>query len=318
MAKKGLKLGLTYFCIIIGAIVLIGGAGIFMFTRYLSTESSESSLQDQLADDDTGYTYVSDEDYVPSFSESRTGLFIYDSGADRSNGICIAVIRLSADNGEILVMPLQSDIYAEVDGTGNTLYEFYRVGGITQCKKAVEAALGITVDKYMKLSESTFNSFANYMGNVSYTVPYNLVYENTSTGESIIVKKGAQILDSNTLCKVLTFPEYKNGEEYRAVTVGTLIVSLINLGADGMLRDNMDTVFTNVINGNIETDITKYDYDDVSRAMSYIFSNYDSPASPVMPSGTYDRSGYYILDDSFIAIIDDVLYLNDESASIYD
>lgn len=306
MAKKRVKMGLAYFVTIIAALVIIGGLGIYLLTHY-TVENNSDGLQNQLADD-TPAQAVSDESYVPTSAESRTGLFIYDSGKSRSDGICIALIRLAADIGEIDIVPLQSDILAEVDGTQNTLYEFYRLGGITQCKKAVENVTGIAVDKYMKLSENAFTIFADYMGNISYDVPYNLIYENVQTGETIIIKSGEQTLDSTALCKLLTFPEYKNGEEYRAVVMGTALTALINQGTSGILRDGMDTVFSVVINGDIETDITRYDYEDVSRALSYIINNYSSPVRAVIPSGVYDGNAY-VLDESFTSILPSRLYL---------
>ncbi len=297
--KRSLKLGAAYFFTIVFTLALIGGGGVYVYNKYLNVDSSSSSstLQAQLAEQ--GNVIVSDADYEPTSEESRTGLFIYDSGTSSTNGICIAVIRFVADEGSFIVMPLQSDIYATINGEGNTLYNFYKQGGITQCKKAVEETLGITIDKYMKLSESAFITFADYMGNIVYDVPCNIMYGK----DSVVLKSGTQEVDSSALCKLLTYGSYDGGEEYRAIVIATAVKLLLNSGVKGMLADNMDLVFSNVINSSIETDITKYDYDDSSRALSYVVDNYSSPAKILVPSGTYNSDGSYQLEEGFLNIL---------------
>ena len=98
----------------------------------------------------------------------------------------------------------------------------------------------------------------------------------------------------------LLIPNFKGGEEYRAKVVGTIAVDLINSGASGMLRDGLDSVFTSVINSDLETDITKYDYDEAKPAIEYVLDATSTPAQVVIPSGVYDDSKMYVLDDSFV------------------
>ena len=192
--------------------------------------------------------------------------------------------RFVPAENKLVIVPLQSDIKAEADGKVNTIYEFYRLGGASDAKKAITAATGIEIDRYMKFSKDSFTLFSNFMGNVDYEVPYNLVYENETTGESTIIKSGRQTLDSGTLRKVLTFPNFKGGEEYRAKVVGTITVDLINSGASGMLRDGLDSVFTSVINSDLETDITKYDYDEAKPAIEYVLDATSTPAQVGIPA----------------------------------
>ena len=90
-----------------------------------------------------------------------------------------------------------------------------------------------------------------------------------------------------------------------------------------MLRDGLDSVFTSVINSDLETDITKYDYDEAKPAIEYVLDATSTPAQVVIPSGVYDDSKMYVLDDSFVQALprwfsmdmgDDVVSTDDTGA----
>ena len=292
MSKKGVKIATTYFITILVSLVVIGGGGYFIIMYYLNTDIKENDITPLRT------SAVNSADYAPTYEDNLTALFIFDS-EKRFDGVCFVAVRVLPADGRVVVMPIQSDTYAEVNGKANTIYEFYRLGGTGDAVRAAENALGITVDKYMKLTETSFAIFADYMGNIVYNVPYNLVYQNEQTGEHIIMKEGETILDSESLRKILTFPDYKGGEEYRVTVCGTLITQLINSGCEGILKDNSDTVFTDIINSDVETNITRYDYDDTRPAIKYLLDQNDNPAEMNIPSGVYNENGQYVLDDNF-------------------
>lgn len=295
MSKRSAKIAATYFLTIIISLVLIGGGGYLFIMNYLNKEPEKSGMDDIVMQDSS----LTDEEYVPIFGEGRTVLFIYEDAKSQTSTSFLLARFAPADNKAVLV-PLQTDIACELDGTANTLYEFYRLGGTYQAKRAVEKFTGLTVDRYLKFTASSFTLFSDFMGNVDYDIPYNLIFEDTSTGRSTVLKSGNQLLDSNTLRKVMCYPDYKGGEEYRAKVVGNLALELLNSGCRGILRDGLDTVFTDIINSDIETDITKYDYDEDKPAISYVLDNTSSPAQLVIPSGTYNENGCYQLDEEFV------------------
>lgn len=295
MSKKSAKIAATYFATIISSLLLIGGAGYFILDRYLNAEDEGSKMVPA----EIIETTVPVGEYAPAAEECQTILFVYEA-EKRMDGVCFILARFVPTENKAVIVPLQSDIRAEVGGKSNTLYEFYRLGGTSDAIKAVESATGIKADKYMKFNTESFTVFANFMGNVSFNVPYNLVYEGSGDTGSTVMKSGEQMLDAAALRKVMTYPDYKGGEEYRATVVGTLAVELVNSGSKGILRGGMDTVFTDIINSNIETDITKYDYDEKKRALDYVLGNTESPAQLVLPSGVYNENGEYVLDENFV------------------
>ncbi|MDY3792491.1 MAG: LCP family protein [Oscillospiraceae bacterium] len=295
MSKRSAKIAATYFLTIIISLLLIGGGGYLFITKYLEKEPETDGMDDIVMQDSS----AQNAEYAPVFGDGRTVLFIYEAEKSQTSTSFLLARFAPADNKAVLV-PLQTDIACELNGTANTLYEFYRLGGTTEAKKAVEKFTGLTVDKYLKFSKDSFTLFSDFMGNVDYDIPYNLIIENPSTGESTVIKSGNQLLDSNTLRKVMCYPDYNGGEEYRAKVVGNLAAELLNSGCRGILRDGLDTVFTDIINSDIETDITKYDYEEDKPAINYVLENTSAPAQLVIPSGSYNENGCYQLDEVFV------------------
>jgi len=295
MSKRSAKIAATYFLTIIISLVLIGGGGYLVINKYLNKTPDKSSIDDIVIDDGANQS----AEYSPVFGDGRTILFIYEAEKSQTSTSFLLARFAPADNKAVLV-PLQTDIACELDGTANTLYEFYRLGGTSSAKRAVEKFTGLTVDRYLKFTKDSFNTFSDFMGNVEYNIPDNLIFQNPSTGESTVIKSGNQILDSNTLRKVMCYPNYSGGEEYRAKVVGNLAAELLNSGSRGILRDSLDSVFTDIINSDIETDITRYDYDEDKPAIEYVLSNTSEPAQLVIPSGSYNENGCYQLDDTFV------------------
>ncbi|MGN0665309.1 MAG: LCP family protein [Huintestinicola sp.] len=301
MSKKSAKIGLTYFITIIASLLLIGGLGYVILDSYLNSEQESELAKISEVGNVQVTTAANSGEYAPTENDART-LLVVCSYDKKITDTCIAVIRFIPTQNKAVVMPLQTDICTEVNGKQNTIYEFYRIGGAGDLKTAVEEALQVSIDKYIVFSDESFSSFTDYMGNISYNVPYNLINDTDST-EPYIIKSGDQILDSTTLRRVLTFPLYKQGEEYRAKVVGTVFTELLNSGSRGILRSSLDTVFSNTINSDIETDITKYDYEESKPAMEYVLSKTTSPFQLVIPSGAYNENNCYVLDDTFVQAV---------------
>ncbi|MDE6591552.1 MAG: LCP family protein [Oscillospiraceae bacterium] len=298
MAKRSAKIAVTYFVTIICALGIIGGAGYFALKKVMNSESDMDKLNPEAE-----ITLANpDGEYVPEQGYGQTALFICEYER-KASSVCFVMTRFVPYENKLVVVPLQSDICTVSGGKTNTLYEFYRLGGTAEAVKAVEAATGITVDKYMKFTNESFTVFSDYMGNIDYEVPYNLVYENEETGDSTVIKAGVHTLDSAMLGKLLTFPEYRGGEEYRAKVVGAIVVSLINSGAKGYLKTGRENVFTSIVNSDVETNITKYDYEDLEPAFGYVLDNTNTPAQLVIPSGIYNENNCYVLDDSFLVAL---------------
>lgn len=292
MAKKGTKIALTYFITIIVTLIIIGGI-CFMLFRYLTDPKepdagSEPNIERLVA-----------EEYVPTSANNKTTLFIFDS-EKRLSGCCFLIVRMIADEQKMIIMPVPADTYAYANGTEDSLYEFYRKGGAPQAVSAAENAIGIKIDYYMKLNNDSFSVIADIFGGVDFDVPYNLIYSNPDTGEETIIREGSTHLDSAMLRKVITYPLYNSGEEYRAKIMGVAINDLINRNIDESFSSHVDDYFSAVINSTAETNFTAYDYKEQSEAMKYVASSDDRVSQLVTVTGAYNADGLFVLDENFL------------------
>ncbi len=305
MAKKSTKIAVTYIVTILSTFVIIGGIFWILMQQLLSPKEEKESTPsiDPLA---------STEEFVPSPEDSKTTLFIFDS-AKRSSGVCFVIVRMDVDDRKLIVMPVPSDTYAKLDGTENSIYEFYRTGGTSKAVSAAEAMSGLDMDYYVKLDNESFMTFVDIFGGVDVHIPYNLIYTDPDTGEDTIFHEGDTYLTSNDLCKLFTYPLYTSGEEYRAKTVGLYVTELINGNVSSGFADNINDYFSMVINSSIETNFTAYDFSEQSDAMKYVADNPDKIAKLVSVTGSYNENGLFVLDENFVKAIPEWMQISTDT-----
>ena len=291
MAKKGTKIALTYFITIFISILIIAAAGMIFMKKMLAPSQSAADIE---------VTSSSDEGYEPTMLDNQTTLFILDAGGDKLSSTVFVLTRLLPSEKSLLIVPLQSDTYANVNGTENTLFGFYEDGGCASLKRAIETDLDTAIDRYMKFDYTNFEKFAAQFAAVNYDIPYALIYEDPATGETTVIRQGGQIMDPTTMLKVFTFPEFKPGETARNAAVGSIVTDFINASVSTRLRTGADAIAQSAIENNTETDISIYDYEFKKEAIQYILDNTDRPAELIIPSGNYDETGKYVLEDAFV------------------
>lgn len=302
MAKKGTKIALTYFITILVTLLIIGGICVVL-------------LRDVMNPDTSGGTVVNIEQmgsadgYVPTVNDNKTTLFIFDS-EKRMTSTCFMIVRMISSKRQIVLMPIPADTYGKADGTENSIYEFYRTGGSAKAVKAVESALDIKVDYYLKLNNESFAALVNIFGGVNFSVPYNLIYTDPDTGDEIIIREGDNYLDANGLKKIITFPVYNSGEEYRAKMMGIAFNDLINKNVVSGFSSNIDDYFSQIINSTVETNFTAYDYKELSDAMKYVAESSERIATLVPVSGEYNENGLFVLNEGFIKTVPEWLGLD--------
>lgn len=302
MAKKSSKIALTYFITIMVTFIVIGGLGYMLF-QYLQNPPSDNT-------EDVNVLPIDEQqEYAPTEANNVSTLFIFDS-EKRLSGTCFMLVRTAATERKLVLMPLPADTAATLDGTENSLYEFYRLGGAQKAVSAAENCTGTKIDYYMKLNNESFSTFVSIFGGIDINIPYNLVYTNPDTGEETIYREGSIYADSSNLRKILTYPLYTAGEEYRAKILGVAASDLINKNVDVSFSNHVDDYFSTVINSPVETNFTAYDYEEHSEALKYIASSNERIAQLVTVTGAYNDNNFFELDADFIRAIPEWLGLN--------
>lgn len=292
MAKKSSKVALAYFLTIVIALLIFGGLAIFLMKTLVFGEKKENTTNEN----PMLQTILSDE-YVPSNADNQTLLLIIDT-EKRQTASCFLLIKMLPVERKLVFMPVPSDTFAEIDGVQNSVYEFYRTEGVLKAAAAVESATTIKADKYLKLKRTSLNLLVEILGGIDFNVPQDLIYENPSTGEETVIREGLTYLDAVSVRKVITFPNFK--EEYRAQACAIIAVDLINKNVVSGFSSRIDNYFTDIINADIDTNISIYDYQEKSEAIKYIADNTGKSAQLVSISGSYNDSGFYVLDKALI------------------
>lgn len=302
MAKKSSKIALTYFITIIVTFIVIGGLG-YLLLQYLQNPHSDN------AEDVTVSPIEEQQVYAPTEANNVSTLFIFDS-EKRLSGTCFMLVRTAATERKLVLMPLPADTAATLDGIENSLYEFYRLGGAQKAVSAAENCTGTKIDYYMKLNNDSFSTLVSIFGSIDVNIPYNLIYTNPDTGEETIYREGSVYADSNTLRKILTYPLYTAGEEYRAKILGVTASDLINKNVTSTFPSHIDDYFSVVINSPVETNFTAYDYEEHSEALKYISDSGERIARLVTVTGAYNDNNFFELDANFVRAIPEWLGLN--------
>lgn len=308
MSKRAAKVAVTYAVTIIVTLLVVGGICWYLLNSVLFGEKEDPT------DNVNINQMVSSEEYEPSAKDNRTVLLILDA-EKRESASCFLIARFLTVDEQVVFMPLPSNTKCMVNGTEDSLYNFYRNGGTASAAKAIESCTGVKPDQYIKFSKASFSTIVDIFGGVDFDVPYNLIYDNTATGEETIIREGRTYLDSTALRKVLTYPNYNSGEEYRAKCLGIAATDMLNSRVDTNFATHLDDYFNAVINSDIETDITAYDYEELSKAMKYVIKNTNRLAMFVPTSGASDENGLYELDANFVKSITEWLKLYDENVS---
>lgn len=302
MSKKSSKIALTYFITIIVTFIVIGGSG-YLFFQYLQTPPASGNNEVTIS------PLEAQDKYVPTEENNISTLFIFDS-EKRLSGSCFMLVRTIASEQKIMLMPIPADTAAVLDGSENSIYEFYRLGGSKKAVSAVENCTGTKIDYYMKLNNESFSTLVSIFGGIDMNVPYNLIYTNPDTGEETIFREGTVYADSSNLRKFLTYPLYTAGEEYRAKILGIAIYDLINKNVVSSFSSHIDSYFNMVINSPVETNITAYDYEEQAEALKYVAESNERIAQLVTVTGAYNDNNLFELDADFVRAIPEWLKLN--------
>lgn len=305
MASKGTKIALTYVITILLTLVIIGGIGYWVLEQIMAPEVEEQpavQLEQMMTADD----------YVPVFEDNKTTLIIFDS-EKRMSGCSFMMARMIAQERYITVMPIPSDTYAKVGSTEDSIYEFYRLGGIPDAVKAAEAATGVKVDYYLKFNNDSFGAFVDIFGGVDFHIPYNLEYSNPDTGEETIYREGDTFIDSRDMRKIITYPLYKSGEEYRAKMAGVAVSDLLNRNIAVGFSNYVDDYFSTVINSSVETNFTAYDYEEQSDVIKYVVESDANVCQLLTVTGSYNENSLFVLDEGFVKSLQERFKMYDDS-----
>jgi anionic cell wall polymer biosynthesis LytR-Cps2A-Psr (LCP) family protein len=293
--SKGLKIGLTYI------ITLIAAFAIFGFIGWLFIDMMKSGDGGNIPTEP-----IAEAQYSPTAADKRTIIAVADLG-DRKSDVLFAVIRFLPEDTNAVFITLPPDTLCG----SQTLYDLYRSGSGTGARDGAEAALGIEIDKYIVMNETSFDTFSDLFSGSTYNIPYNMIYTDDD-GSQIVITQGEKYLDTATVKQLITCPGYKNTEEERATTATSILTTMMSKQLTASFTEFMDNTFNTIINSGVTTDISAFDYEDISEALRYTVSRTDRFFRPAFATGTYNENGEYVLDPAFITALNTIFKIDEE------
>lgn len=293
MKKRKRHFAAIYLSALLLTIVLLGTTAFVVYKQFFE-KPVESTVQ---SDDE------SDILYVPSEDENLTVLYILKGGEKPTDAVFVLTRFLPAEE-KLILLPIPGETFSQINTTKSTVYEFFRTGGALKAVDAVSKALNIPVDKYVQFDKNSFNTLIDIVGGVNYTIPYDLIFDNTETGESVILREGRQLLDGNKLRWLLTFPEFKEGEDFRTKMTAAVLTDMLNKAQSERIANTLDSSFKTIVNA-VDTNITAYDYQFRKKGILNMIQPGTEPVEFKLTDGEHDDENRLVLSDRFK---EDVLY----------
>lgn len=247
--------------------------------------------------------------YTPDLIDDRVILF----GLKNENSIeSLIVIKLSPVRKELLCVPVPITALCKLNAKNITLEKLYKSEGAASLAKGVSNCLDINVERYMLMDYNYFNKAVDYLGGVSLFLPCNLSYTNKDTGEvtNFLANGRKEIYDGTALRKIITYPLYSKGEEFKSQINGNVVVELINNGIsfkETLIKD-MDNIANDYIK-NCLTNVTEYDYNQAKNAYRYLISETTKPATYIVISGELKDKETFIISDEYKEKLKKYLYI---------
>ncbi len=156
---------------------------------------------------------LSAEDAAAEQESGGGGTFrILVGGTDRTSGLCdvLMLVSLDRDTGEAWIVQLPRDTYANyTEGSYRKLNGApAALGGMAEMRDFLAEALGIAIDRYVRLSPDALREAVDALGGVEIELNAPMNYNDPAQGLSIHLPAGRQTLDGQAAEQ---FVRYRSG-----------------------------------------------------------------------------------------------------------
>lgn len=245
----------------IAAGVLVIGAVSFIILLAVNDFDAAKFFGIRLSDETTGQSAAqADEtaavESAPEFSDTDAVNFLFVCHDLSELSFC-SVLSVSTKENNIKIKAVSTDMTAELNGAKTTAAEAFRRKGIAGVKEILSAR-GITVKKYVSVTESNFKITVGKLGATEIDLPRDIEF--TDGNVKYTFSSGKNTFTADLLLKLIKFGDTGDG-----------LTSLQSLAQAAVVRKNLTAenfnkgsdFFSSLIN-QVETDITAFDYSEAS------------------------------------------------------
>ncbi len=288
--KSQAPIALVYFSTMVVFIVILGAIALVLMNNLVDETEKTSSVS------------VSDD--KPTDENNQTFFYMVKDGDNNLETAMLA--RILPADGKIMLVPLSPYTMTSANGAENTLAEVFESGGASDATSAISETLGISIDRYMSMSEECFENVCDNIGSITYEVFEDMYYVDKNSDDVTNYTKGDKIsLQGSEMRLFITYPKYSNGYSQNVMVAGEFMQSLINNGFKlQTTRDNLESIYSSLLKESSEKNFNSGDFSDNKEYYYYIIDNFDNPAYFLTPTGTWSEKGYqFTADESFKAQI---------------
>ncbi len=228
---------------------------------------------------------------MPDASNNITVLFML-SNEKAANPTIYMIVSYQPAEEAVICIPLRADLRGQVGYNQKTLDEFYSEGGIQSVLYAIEGAVGVKCDRYVKLDRESFVSMADAIGKVNINCAYDVI----NPDGSVLFETGVHSMNGNDLYVYLNYDNSSYGEDYQSQVGGSTAVSIVNSNLRGLAATVIQSYFTKLIN-TADTDLTLEDYTKRQQAFLFTSTESNNPGQYYIPYGD-TADGMFVLSDS--------------------
>lgn len=248
-------------------IVVFGTISLLIFMH--SLDFNLGNLTKQETDTTDASDTSSSQPIAEPQIEDRNVLLICSDSDDRL--VLLAVVSSEKAERRISISLLDPSYK---DASAATLSGHYQNGGIAGLKMAVSDCFGLTIDRYIRVTEANLKQIIAEIGDITVQVPEPIRYRGTDF--SLFLDSGEQSLTGDLFVKYLKFAS----QDGKAEAARALVVTTLHTFRD----DNREQLYNKLFNKS-DTDISVVDNTDGSGLVSTYLALRDNVAlSSIEPS----------------------------------
>lgn len=228
---------------------------------------------------------------LPDASNNIITLFML-SEEKAANPTRYMIVSFQPADEAIICIPLRSNLQARLGNSVNTLDGFYTEGGINSVLYAVESAVGVKCDRYVKADRESFVSIIDAIGRVS----INCAYDVLANDGSVSLEAGSHSMTGNNLYNYINYDNPSYGDDYQSLVAGSAAVSIINNNMNGLSATVIQSYFTKLQN-TMDTNFTLDDYTKRQQALVFTSTEIYDPGQYYIPYGE-TADGVFVLSES--------------------
>lgn len=228
---------------------------------------------------------------LPDASNNITVLFML-SNEKAANPSRYMIVSYQPAEEAVICIPIRSDMRGQVGYDLKTMDQFYSDGGVQSVLYAIEGAIGVKCDRYVKLDRESFISMADAIGKVS----INCVYDVMNPDGSVLFETGLHSMNGNDLFVYLNYDNSAYGEDYQSQVAGSTAYSIINSNLRNLAATVIQSYYTKLIY-TADTNLTMDDYNKRQQAFLFTSTESNNPGQYYIPYGELS-DGVFVLSDN--------------------